>query len=63
MTHPNNYLLSNKQVAALDRALEIAWHRRLQIGMMDVHCMMKAQQILTQRIINSTTLAENRYKD
>jgi hypothetical protein len=58
MTHPNNCVLSEEQVAALNRALEIAWHRLLQIGMMDEHCMTEAQQILTQRIINSTADGE-----
>jgi acetolactate synthase regulatory subunit len=58
MTHPNNHALSQKQIEVLRRALEIAWHRFLQIGMMDANIMAEAQQISAQRTINSTTEGE-----
>jgi hypothetical protein len=58
MTHPNNHALSKKQIEVLGRALEIAWHRLLQTGMVDAHIMAEARQILAQRIINSTAEGE-----
>jgi hypothetical protein len=58
MTHPNNHALSQKQIEVLVRALEIAWHRLLQTGMMDANIMAEAQQISAQRTINSTAECE-----
>src|SRR4051812_47888649 len=58
MSHPTNYTFSEKQVDVLDRALEIAWHRFLQTGMMDESSMVEAQQILAQRIIRSMAEGE-----
>jgi hypothetical protein len=57
MTNPTNHALSDEQVEVLDRALEIAWHRFLQSNM-DQHNLAEAQQILAQRIIDSTAEGE-----
>jgi hypothetical protein len=58
MTHPNIHALSDKQVEVLGRALDIAWHRVLQTNILDAHNMAEAQQILAQRIFNSTVEGE-----
>jgi hypothetical protein len=58
MTSFINHALSHEQVEVLDRALEIAWNRFLQSGMMGQHDVAEAQQILAQRIINSAAEGE-----
>jgi hypothetical protein len=57
MTKLINHALSDEQVEVLDRALEIAWHRFSQSDM-DQHNLAEAQQILAQRIIDSTAEGE-----
>jgi hypothetical protein len=58
MTNLINHALSDEQVEVLDRALKIAWHRFLQSDMMDQHNLAETQQILAQRIIDSTAEGE-----
>jgi hypothetical protein len=57
MTNLINHALSDEHVEVLDRALEIAWHRFSQSDM-DQHNLAEAQQILAQRIIDSTAEGE-----
>jgi hypothetical protein len=58
MAHPTNHTFSEKEVDVIDRALDIAWHRFLQTGMMDENSKVEAQQLLTQRIIRSVAEGE-----
>jgi hypothetical protein len=57
MTNLINHALSDEQVEVLDRALELAWHRFSKSDM-DQHNLAEAQQILAQRIIDSTAEGE-----